>query len=61
LECYLTRASCDREIGDVTWKVKFLSNDYTNPNTNQKTLTTLILTLTDPHDAFEKFCAPVFC
>jgi len=34
-------------------------NDYTNPNT--KTLTTLALTLTDPHDAFDSFCAPVFC
>jgi len=22
---------------------------------------TLTLTLTDPHDAFERFCAPVFC
>ena len=22
---------------------------------------TLSLTLTDPHDAFESFCAPVFC
>jgi len=36
-----------------------LSNDYTNPNTNPKTLTTL--TMTDPHDAFEGFCAPEFC
>ena len=39
----------------------FLSNDYTNPNTNPKTLTTLTLTLTDPRDAFECFCAPIFC
>jgi len=31
--------------------VKFLSNDYTNPKTNPKTLTTLALTLTDHHDA----------
>jgi len=40
--------------------MKFLSNDYTNPNTNPKTLTTLTLTLTDPHNAFESFCAPIF-
>jgi len=38
--------------------MKFLFNDYTNPN-NTKTLSTLTLTLTDPHDAFESFCAPV--
>jgi len=41
--------------------VKFLPNDYTNSNTNPKTITMLILTLTDPHDAFESFCALVFC
>src|SRR6218665_3915123 len=41
--------------------MKFLSNDYTNPNTNPRTLTTLTLTLTDPHNAFESWCAPVFC
>ena len=40
---------------------KFLSNDYTNPNTNPKTLTEGILTLNDRHEAFESFCAPVFC
>jgi len=39
----------------------FVSNDYTNPSTNLKTLTTLTLTLTDPHKAFESFCAPVSC
>ena len=50
----LTNLWCDSEM-------KFLSNDYINPNTNPKTLTTLTLTLTDPHDASESFCAPVFC
>ena len=40
---------------------KFLSNDYTNNNTNPKTLTTLILTITDPHGAFGSICAPAFC
>src|SRR6218665_1353029 len=58
------RASCDCErlpIGDVTQEVKFLSSNYTNPNTNPKALTTLTLTLTDPHGAFESFCAPAFC
>ena len=44
----------------MTRKVEFLSNDYTNPNTNPKTLTTLALTLADHHDAFESFCARVF-
>ena len=44
----------------MTGEVKFLSNDYTNPNTNPKTLTMLALTLTDPNDAFESFCTPVF-
>jgi len=38
-----------------------MSNDYNNPNTNPKTLTTLALTLTDPHGAFESFCASEFC
>ena len=63
-KCYWTRASCDfgrLQIGDVTREVEFLSNDYTNPNTNPKTLTTLALTLADHHDAFESFCEPVFC
>jgi len=36
--------------------VKLLSNDYTNPNTNPRTFTTLTLTLTDPYSAFESFC-----
>jgi len=47
--------------GDVTREMKFVFNDYSNPNTNPKTLTTLALTLTDPQDAFDSFCAPVFC
>ena len=38
----------------------FLSNDYTNLSTNLKTLTTLTLTLTDPHDAFEGFVRQYF-
>jgi len=62
-KCYWTRASCDcgrLQIGDVTRKVKCMSTDYTNPNTNPKTLTTLALTLTDPHGAFESFCAPAY-
>ena len=40
-----------------------MSNDYTNPNTNPKTITTLHLTLMDPHgtlidphDAHEEIC-----
>src|SRR6218665_269882 len=41
--------------------VQFLSNDYTNPKTNPKTLTASILTLTYPDDAFESFCALAFC
>jgi len=46
--------------------VKFSSNSvsfrlYTNPNSNPKTITTLNLTLTDSHDAFESFYEPVFC
>jgi len=45
----------------VTTEVKFLSNDYTNPNTNPKTLATLTLTLTDTHNSSESFCALVFC
>ena len=59
-KCYWTRASCDcgrLQIGDVTWEVKCMFTDYTNHNT----LTTLALTLTDPHGAFESFCAPAFC
>src|SRR6218665_2829434 len=63
-KCYWTRASCDcgrLQIGDVTREVEFLSNDYTNPNTNPKTPTTFALTLADHHDAFESFSAPVFC
>ena len=62
IKCYWARVSCDCErlqIGDVTQEAKFLSNDYANPNTNPKTLTTLTLTLTDPHDAFGNFCATV--
>ena len=50
----VTNLWCDSEI-------KFLFNDYTNPNTNPKIFTALILTLTDNLDAFESFCAPVFC
>ena len=64
LKCYWTRASCDcgrLQIGFVTQEMKFLSNDPINPNTNPKTLTTLTLTLTDPHGAFENSCLPVFC
>src|SRR6218665_1563250 len=34
-------------------KSKFVSNDYTNPNTNPKTLTTLTWTLTDRHDVYK--------
>src|SRR6218665_2820771 len=63
-KCYWTRASCGcgrLQIGEVTQEVEFLSIDYTNPNTNPKMLTTLALTLADHHDAFEIFCAPVFC
>jgi len=41
--------------------MKFLSHDYTNPNTNPKTLTPLTLTLAELHDAFESFRVPVFC
>ena len=41
--------------------MKFLSNDYANPNTNPKILSALILTLTDPNAAFGSFCGPVFC
>jgi len=49
-----TNLWCDSEL-------KFLCNDYANHNTNPKTLMALILTLKDPLDAFESFCAPVFC
>src|SRR6218665_3375037 len=64
LKCYWSRASCDcgrLQIGHVTRELEFLSNDYTNPNTNPKTFTMLALTLAEHHDAFESFCAPVFC
>src|SRR6218665_2978486 len=64
LKCYWTRVSCDcgrLQIDDVTREVKFLSNDYTNPNTNPEILTTLTLTLAAPHGAFESFCVLVFC
>ena len=63
-KCYWTRASSDcgrLQIGDVTREVEFLSDDYTNPNTNPRTLTSLALTLANHHDAFERFFAPVFC
>jgi len=63
LKCYWTRASSDcgrLQIGDVTREMKFISNNYTNPNTYPETLTTLTLTLADPQGAFESFCAPVF-
>src|SRR6218665_2277315 len=62
LKCYWTRASCDcgmLQNGYVTLEVKFVSNDYSNPNTNPKTLTTLALT--EAHDAFDSFFAPVCC
>src|SRR6218665_2849527 len=56
---YWTRALCDRgRLYDS--EIKFLSNAYTNPNTNPKTITSGILTLNDRHDDFESFCAPVF-
>ena len=51
LKCYWTRASCDCKMlqnGDMTREMKFVSNDYSNPNNNPKILTTLALTLTDP-------------
>src|SRR6218665_1198599 len=63
-KCYWTRAPCGCgriQTGDVTREVEFLSNDYTNPNINPKILTTLALARVDHHDAFESFCAPVFC
>jgi len=34
--------------------MKFLSNDFTNPNASPRILTTLTPTLNDPHDAFER-------
>jgi len=55
--------SCDcgrLQIDDVTREVEFLSNDYTNPNTNHKTLTTLALILADHHDAFKAFVRRYF-
>src|SRR6218665_333251 len=63
-KCYWTRASCDcgrLQIGDVTREVEFMFNDYTNPNTNPKIITTLALTIADHHDAFESFCERVLC
>jgi len=65
LKYYWTVASRDcgrQQIFSCDSEVKFVSNDYTKP----KTLTTLNLTVTDcrenltvtdPHDAFETFCA----
>jgi len=35
--------------------MKCVSSDYANPITNPKTLTTLTLTLTDPHGLIKKF------
>src|SRR6218665_4055632 len=58
------RVSCDcgrLPIGDVTREVKFMSSNYTNPNSSPKTLTTLTLTLIDPHGDLASFCAPAFC
>ena len=48
----------------VEFIFKFLSDNYTNPNTNPSILTTVTLTLTgltDIDDAFERFCAHIFC
>jgi len=42
------------------WEMTFLSNDYTNLNTDPNILMTLTLTLTHPHDAFENFCERYF-
>jgi len=50
----VTNLWCDSEV-------KFLSNDYTNPNTNPKTIATLTLTVTDPHEDFESACERIFC
>src|SRR6218665_2672168 len=60
---YCARVLCDcgrLPIGDGTREVKFLSNDYTNNNTNPKTLTTLILTYNCPSRRFWKLL-PAFC
>jgi len=32
----------------------FVCNDYTNPNINPRTLTTLTMTLTDPHNCYKE-------
>jgi len=52
-----------REVGFLSndYNNLIISNDYTNPNTNPKTLTTLAMTLADHHDAFESYCAAMFC
>src|SRR6218665_1672544 len=42
-------------------QMKCVSNDYTDKNTNPKTLTTLTLTLTDPHDLIQKFFYAIPC
>src|SRR6218665_1305782 len=63
-KCYWTRASCDcgrLPFGNVSKEGEFLSIDYTNPNTNPKPRTTLVLSLADHHNAFESFHAPAFC
>jgi len=44
------------QIGEGTWEVKFLSNNYTKPDTNPKTLTTLTLILTMLLKAFVRLC-----
>jgi len=57
-KCYWTKASGDYgrlQICDVNREVECMSNDYTSPNTNPKTLTTLAPTLTDHRDDFESF------
>lgn len=45
----------------MTLEVTYLSNDYANRNTNSTTLMTLTLTLTDPHEAFERFVRRYYC
>src|SRR6218665_4226508 len=54
---------CFRKVTNLRCysKMKFLSNDYTNPNTNPKTITALTLTLTDTQDALESYYASIFC
>jgi len=39
--------------------MKCVSNDYTNPTTNPKTLMTLVLTLTDPHGLIKNFFSAI--